>query len=183
MLDVAEPGAVRSTECPSSVESDRRGGSSTLVPSSVSKVEYGDDALSTAVIDADDIDTRGDEVRCEPSVLTLKRDWDGVLNEMMLSRRPGTPLWRSMLCRRVRSSTFFSVFGKYAARCVVMSSLGGRCPKKLRSFDGAFLEPFVGLAEFCVSISAAGPCATLSGSGTPSPLRMLTELARFIALV
>ena len=170
-----------STECPSSVDRDNRGGSLSVDPS-VKRSGSGD-ALSTAVTDvAETMEALGDVVLPESMVLTLKR-LCGIVNEMMLSRLFGTPLWRIiMLCRLVRSSTFFSVNGKYSARCVVMSSLGGRCPKKLRSFDGVFFALFVGLVEVCDD-GDGGPSAPFSGILTPSPLRMLTELARFMALV
>lgn len=99
----------------------------------------------------------------------------------MLSLLPW-PGPRIMLCRRVRSSTFFSVNGKYSARCVVMSSLGGRCPKKLRSLPfllGLFDD---GLScVFCTDDD--DEAAGASGICTPRPLRMLTELARLNAFV
>lgn len=107
----------------------------------------------------------------EPCVLTLKRDCARGLRDMMLSLRFVGP--RIMLWRRVRSSTFFSVKGKYSARCVVISSLGGRCPKKLRSL------PFLlGLFDGLSSTLGAADDSGASGICTPSPLRMLTELAR-----
>ena len=64
-----------------------------------------------------------------------------------------------------------------------MSSLGGRCPKKLRNFDGrrALAGVLVGL-PVSIDVEAAGSRA-FSGFGTPNPLRMLMELARLVAFV
>lgn len=85
-----------------------------------------------------------------------------------------------MLCRAVRSRTFFSIAGKYSVRCVVMSSLGGRWPKKLRSFEGRFAFCAAGLNEPDVG---EGGSSAFSGSRTPRPLSMLMELARFVLLL
>lgn len=72
----------------------------------------------------------------EPCVLTLNLDEPGVCHETMLSLLsiPGL----IMLCLLVLSRTFFSAAGKYAVRCCVINSLGGRCPKKFRSLDCGF---------------------------------------------
>ena len=131
---------------------------------------------STAVADADDAtDMRGE--RPEPTVLTLNRE-AGIVNDMMLSRRPGTPLCRIMLCRRVRSSTFFSVNGKYSARWFVMSSLGGRWPKKLRTFAAAaearrpcFVQAALAGEEGDKGRSFSIASVAFSGKGTPRPER------------
>ncbi|KAJ7109417.1 hypothetical protein C8R44DRAFT_802452 [Mycena epipterygia] len=97
-----------------------------------------------------------------------------------------------MLCRAVRASTFLSVIGKYSVRWSVMSSLGGRCPKKLWSFPGRFL-PLVsggvggpdsaGLCRPSMDVGEGGSSSARSGSWTPKPLRMLIELARLVALL
>jgi hypothetical protein len=51
-----------------------------------------------------------------------------------------------ILCRAVRSRTFFSVKGKNSGRCDVISSDGGRWPKNPRSFFPVFIiELEVGL--------------------------------------
>jgi hypothetical protein len=101
-----------------------------------------------------------------------------------------------MLFRRVRSSTRRAAPGKYSGRWFVISSLGGRWPKKLRSFDGPALPlgdgyeracssgagcaGAVGVAAVagCASVGEVGGSSSFSGSGTPRPLRMLIELAR-----
>ena len=87
---------------------------------------------------------------------------------------PPAPL-RPIVCRlrmtelrAVRLSTLRSVKGKYSCRWLVMSSLGGRCPKKLRSLpsrgDLSVVPPGdVGGEETCM----------------PSPLSTDTVLARF----
>ncbi len=181
LFDGVRSSVARSTECPSSVDRDKRGGSFRVDPS-VRRSESGE-ALSTAVMEVvEAMEALGDGVLPDPMVLTLKR-LCGIVNEIMLSRRFGTPLWRIMLCRLVRSSTFFSVKGKYSAKCVVISSLGGRCPKKFRSLDGVFFALFVGLPDSSCDVGDGGPSAPFSGILTPSPLRMLIELARFMALV
>ena len=60
-----------------------------------------------------------------------------------------------------------------------ISSLGGRCPKKLRSLP-FLLGLFAGLSSaFGAEVEAVGA----SGICTPRPLRMLIELARLNALV
>ena len=92
-FDGAPSSTERSTECPSSVDSDTRGGGSCIVLPSLRSDGSGD-ALSTAVVpdaDMDDaMDTRGERSFCEPIVLTLKRLCGGMSrNEMMLSRRLG----------------------------------------------------------------------------------------------
>ena len=155
---------VRITELPSSVEMDTRGGSS--IP------------LSLAMVDALPVDMtelRLDDSPCDPCVLVLNRDGKGGFNDIILSRLPPTVDARSiMLCLAVRSA-LFSANGKYSVKCVVISSLGGRCPKKLRSFEG-FLE------EGCGCVGEVGDSRAFSGSRTPSPLKMLIVLARLIDL-
>ena len=81
-----------------------------------------------------------------------------------------------ILCRAVRSRTFFSALGKYSVKWLVISSLGGRWPKKFRSLDGLFAFIIAGVS--CSEVGEGGSKA-LSGSRTPSPLRILIELARF----
>ena len=78
----------------------------------------------------------------ELCVLVLSRE---ALHEIALSLFPvpEIPDVRIMLCRAVLSRTFFSVKGKYSVKWFVISSLGGRCPKKFRSLEG-FLEGGVG---------------------------------------
>jgi hypothetical protein len=83
-----------------------------------------------------------------------------------------------ILCRAVRSRTFFSALGKYSVKWLVISSLGGRWPKKFRSLDGLFAFIIAGLN----SDVGEGGSNALSGSCTPSPLRILIELARFVFL-
>lgn len=85
-----------------------------------------------------------------------------------------------ILCRAVRSRTFFSALGKYSVKWLVISSLGGRWPKKFRSLDGLFA--FIMAGVNCADVGEGGSNA-LSGSCTPSPLRILIELARFVFLV
>lgn len=60
---------------------------------------------------------------------------------------------------------------------MVISSLGGRWPKKLRSLDGLFAAAGLKRPEVGEGVSNA-----LSGSETPRPLKMLIELARFVFL-
>ena len=145
------------TELPSSVEIDTRGGSS-IVP-------------SLATIDdlpVDMTEFRLDDSPYDPCVLVLNRDGKGGFSDIILSRLPRN----IMLCLAFRS-TFFSANGKYSVKCVVINSLGGRCPKKLRSFEGFFADACVG---------EIGDSRAFSGSRTPRPLRMLIVLARLIAL-
>ena len=85
-----------------------------------------------------------------------------------------------ILCRAVRSRTFFSALGKYSVKWLVISSLGGRWPKKFRSLDGLFA--FIMAGVNCADVGEGGSNAR-SGSCTPSPLRILIELARFVFLV
>ena len=59
----------------------------------------------------------------------------------------------------------------------MISSLGGRWPKKFRSLDGLFAFIIAGLN--CADVGEGGSNA-FSGSRTPSPLRILIELARFL---
>lgn len=115
-------------EWPSSADIDTRGGEPD--GSSVGS-GGGDDREAIDICEA--IEFLGDDpsVSPEPCVLTLNLDWlrDGFgFHEMILSLRLGRLAFdaRNMLCRLVRSRTFFSVKGKYSARWFVMSSLGGR---------------------------------------------------------
>jgi hypothetical protein len=86
-----------------------------------------------------------DILACEPCVLLLNLEGSGGFHEAVLSRFPNDSVFLIILCRAVRSRTFFSVKGKYSVKCVVMSSLGGRCPKKLRNFEGLFALWVAGL--------------------------------------
>lgn len=59
------------------------------------------------------------------------------------------PAWDMRVLRRIEfrtvsSRTFFSWSGKYSARLLEINSLGGRCPKKLRS-RFVFVRPSRGL--------------------------------------
>ena len=155
---------VRMTELPSPVETDIRGGSSV--------------APSLATIDDLPIDMtefRLDDRPCDPCVLMLNRDGKGGLSDSMLSRLlwPPTDDARNIiLCLAVRSA-FFSANGKYSVKCVVINSLGGLCPKKLRNFEGLLAAAIV---------DEVGDSSAFSGSRTPRPLRMLIVLARLIDL-
>jgi hypothetical protein len=129
----------------------------------------------------DDLAGETDNRFSEPCVLLLNLEGSGGCCDIVLSRRVGTVLLRSIiLCRAVRSNTLFSVFGKYSVRCVVISSLGGRCPKKLRSLDGLFALCTAGLKAPDVG---DGGSSAFSGSLTPRPLRILMELARLVLLL
>ena len=92
----------------------------------------GEMPLYTEVL-VDNIDMR---LFPEPCVLTLNLEDAGAFHEMMLSLFP-SPLF-IILCLLVLWRTFFSAAGKYAVRCCVINSLGGRCPKKFRSLDCGF---------------------------------------------
>jgi hypothetical protein len=61
-----------------------------------------------------------------------------------------------------------------------MSSLGGRCPKKLRNFDGLFA---LCTAGFEAPDVGDGGSSAFSGSLTPRPLSILMELARLVLLL
>jgi hypothetical protein len=111
-------------------------------------------------------------------VLLLNLDGNDGFQEIVLSLFPESVALFIKLWRAVRSNTFFSVNGKYSVKCVVMSSLGGLCPKKLRSLDGFLTTGLAGLFELGV-VGETGSSA-FSGSRTPRPLRMLIELARFV---
>lgn len=105
------------TECPSSADIETLGG--VWDESSVGNGGGGDDLEAIDMCEA--IEFLGDDptVSPEPCVLTLNLDvLCGGFHEMMLSRRLGRLAFdaRNMLCRRVRSRTFFSVKGKYSAR-------------------------------------------------------------------
>lgn len=58
-----------------------------------------------------------------------------------------------------------------------MSSLGGRCPKKLCNLDGLFA---LCAAEFKAPDVGDGGSKAFSGSLTPKPLNILIELARLV---
>jgi hypothetical protein len=123
----------------------------------------------------DEVDSLGKE----PCVLLLNLDGSGGLKDIELSLLPlDRVLPLIILWRAVRSNTFFSVNGKYSVKCVVMSSLGGLCPKKLRNFDGLLITGLAGLFE--VSVVGETGSRAFSGSRTPRPLKMLIELARFV---
>jgi len=130
----------------------------------------------------------GDEIvdDLSPAVLLLNLDGSGgagfqdtVLS--LLFRLPMVDVL-IMLFRAVRSNTFFSVKGKYSAKCVVMSSLGGRWPKKFRNFDGLFDGDALpaGLFRPADVVGDGGGSRAFSGCGTPRPLRILMELARLV---
>ena len=61
-----------------------------------------------------------------------------------------------------------------------MSSLGGRCPKKLRNLDGLFA---LCTAGFEAPDVGDGGSSVFSGSLTPRPLNILIELARLVLLL
>ena len=115
-------------------------------------------------------------------MLTLKREEERGLKEMVLSRRPMLPFALSMLCRAVRSSTFFSVKGKYSVRWFVMSSLGGRWPKKFRALARPLKTLVAPVSSLSGAVGEVGDSSAFSGSSTPRPLSTLTVLARFILL-
>jgi hypothetical protein len=121
-----------------------------------------------------------DDRFCDPCVLLLNLDGSTWLCDIVLSLLEEAVLGRNItLCRAVRSKIFFSIEGKNSVRWFEMSSLGGRCPKKLRSLDGLF--------ALCAAVFEApevgdGGSRAFSGSVTPSPLSMLMELARLVLL-
>ena len=150
----------RSIERPSSVESETRGR-----PSGWSDLS----GTGGGCVDVDDLD---------PCVLLL--NLDGITcplppaNAFPFPNDTTLSLFRIILFL-ARPRTFFSALGKNSVRCVVISSLGGRWPKKLRSFEGR-LEP-LGLRRPEVG---EGGSRARSGLLTPRPLRMLMELARLV---
>lgn len=180
---------VKVTDRPSSVDIDTRGGSSIVEGAAKDRVSGIVDVVEMTEFRFDDIVRVGDIERCidpdpDPCVLVLNREGRGGLSDIVLFRfsPPLTLEARSIiLCRAVRS-TFLSAKGKYSVKCVVMSSLGGRWPKKLRSFEGFLLGftdgrgilgwPWVGEAD---------GSRAFSRSRTPRPLRTLIVLARLIA--
>jgi hypothetical protein len=121
-----------------------------------------------------------------PAVLLLNLDGRGGagFQDTVLSLFPRLPMVDVLiiLFRAVRSSTFFSVKGKYSAKWVVMSSLGGRWPKKFLNFDGLFVGDGLppGLFRPADVVGDGGGSSAFSGCGTPRPLKILTELARFV---
>ena len=162
----------RSTDRPSSVESDMRGRSST---SSCELIFSG-----TGGGTVDDEGLEGENERLlEPCVLLLNLEGRGWLDEVLSRLLETVPDLIIILCRAVRSSTFFSALGKYSVKWLVISSLGGRWPKKFCSFDGLFAFTIAGLNRPDVG----GGSNALSGSCTPRPLRILIELARFVFMV
>lgn len=164
---VAASSGCKSIDRPSSIDKDIRGMSS--LPLYLSG--RGGSGLG-------DNEARDGDV--EPRVLTLNLEGKGwLLVDMKLSLFALSII----LCLAVLSRIFFSVFGKYSGRWLVMSSLGGRCPKKCRSLEG----------RLAVALSAAGlrrpedvgegGSRARSGSCTPRLLRILIELARFVVLL
>lgn len=136
----------RSTDRPSSVDNDMRGGSS--VTGVVSPVNT--DILSGTGGGPEENEVLvGEMDDTSPCVLQLNLEGKGSggFQDIVLSLLPILPIVDDLiiLLRAVRSSTFFSVNGKYSAKWVVMSSLGGRWPKKFRNFDGLLAE--AGLAR------------------------------------
>jgi hypothetical protein len=123
----------------------------------------------------DDIDNLGSD----SWVLLLNLEGSGWLLDSVLSLLPldAVPLLIKLFLA-VLSNTFFSVNGKYSVRCVVISSLGGLWPKKLRNLDGFLGTGLEGPFRFGV-VGDTGSSA-FSGSRTPRPLRTLTELARLV---
>lgn len=130
---------------------------------------------------ADDELLEGENERLpEPCVLLLNLEGKGGLDEVLCRLLDIAPDLIIILCRAVRSRTFFSALGKYSVKWLVISSLGGRWPKKFRNLDGLFAFIIAGLN--CADVGE-GASNGLSGSRTPSPLRILIELARFVFLV
>jgi hypothetical protein len=128
------------------VDNDMRGGSS--VTGVVSPVNT--DILSGTGGGAEENEVLvGEMDDTSPCVLQLNLEGKGSggFQDIVLSLFPILPIVDDLiiLLRAVRSSTFFSVNGKYSAKWVVMSSLGGRWPKKFRNFDGLLAE--AGLAR------------------------------------
>lgn len=130
---------------------------------------------------------------CEPMVLALNRDRGkpptpaapscpspSAATDSVLSR-----LLSRTLCRIVRRSTFGCVYGKYAGRCVAISSLGGRWPRKARILpakvlvEGLFPPLVLGAGRLSLP-PGFDDSSTRSGSRTPRPLSTLMELARFM---
>lgn len=121
----------RSIDWPSSVDSDIRGGSSVTGVISPVNGDTGDAGGLSGTgggIEENDV-LIGDMDVLSPCVLLLNLEGKGGagFQDIVLSLLPKLPIVeaRIILCLAVRSKTFFSVKGKYSARCVVMSSLGG----------------------------------------------------------
>jgi hypothetical protein len=117
--------------------------------------------------------------------MVLSRFLDIILSlfpDVKPSALPETVPLLIRLCRAVRSRTFFSVKGKYSVKCVVISSLGGRCPKKLRSFEGFFgaADELLPSGVIGGKVGEEAGSNAFSGSRTPRPLKMLIELARLV---
>jgi hypothetical protein len=138
--EVSRSSPWRSTERPSSVDSDIRGISS-VEPLLSGSEDFSGKGSGGTIDENDALDGEIDILDCEPCVLLLNLECRGGFHEAVLSRFPNDSLFdfNIILCRAVRSRTFFSVNGKYSVKCVVMSSLGGLCPKKLRNFEGLFV--------------------------------------------
>lgn len=135
---------VRITDRPSSVDIDTRGGSSPIEGAAKDRVSGIVELVEIVEFRLEDIVREGDIERCadpEPCVLVLNREGRGGVRDIVLFLfSPLTLEARSiMLCRAFRN-IFLSVNGKYSVKCVVINSLGGRWPKKLRSFEGFFPE-------------------------------------------
>lgn len=177
---------VRITDRPSSVDIDTRGGSSPIEGAAKDRLSGIVELVEIVEFRLEDTVREGDIERCaelEPWVLVLNREGRGGVRDSKLSLfSPLTLEARSiMLCRALRS-IFLSVNGKYSVRCVVINSLGGRWPKKLRSFEGFFEEFADGSGCFGWPwVGDALGSRAFSGSRTPRPLRTLIVLARLIA--
>src|ERR1700761_4412964 len=159
--ELAEPSLpCKSTERPSSVESDTRGTSSATAGRAFGSGGAG--AYEEKEVRGDDA-----EVPCaEPCVLVLKREGNGGagFHDAVLSRVERVLLRKIILCRAVRARTFLSVIGKYSVKWSVMSSLGGRCPKKLCNFEGRVLAFVGGLTIEGLVLPVDGGSSARSGS-------------------
>ena len=116
----------------------------------------------------------------EPCVLLLNLEGRGWLDEVLCRLLEVVPDLIIILCLAVRSRTFFSALGKYSVKWLVISSLGGRWPKKFRSLDGLFAFTIAGVN--CSDVGE-GSSNARSGSCTPSPLKILIVLARFVFII
>lgn len=177
---------VRITDRPSSADIDTRGGTSPIEGAAKDRVSGIVELVEMVEFRLEDIVREGDMERCadpEPCVLVLNREGRGGVRETVLFLfSPLTLEARSiMLCRAFRN-IFLSVNGKYSVRCVVINSLGGRWPKKLRSFEGFLAEFTEGSGCFNWPwVGDALGSRAFSGSRTPRPLSTLMVLARLIA--
>lgn len=156
----------RSIDRPSSVDNDIRGGSSVTGVISPVNGDKGDDGgLSGTGGGTEENEVLiGDMEVPSPCVLLLNLEGKGGggFQDIVLSLLPKLPIVEALiiLCLAVRSKTFFSVKGKYSAKCVVMSSLGGLCPKKLRNLFGLF---WLGLRRPEEPFGEAGGSRAFSG--------------------